>query len=691
MTVQTEASRSDETPTASDSLASELHLCASGDAAGFERAIRQAIEAHDAEIAAITGCEDAPDFENTVKALEQAGRALSHSVRSFSVVAATSTTDEIQRLERDLSPVLSRHFSAIMLDTKLFARIDSLMGDPAAANAMTAQEHRAGERMHDAMKRAGAQLPDESRARLAEIETRLSELFTAFSQNILADERDWTMDLSEGDLGGLPDWLVRSLRAAGEERGRDVPVLTLSRSFVVPFLEHSDRADLRRKAFEAWTRRGESEGAHDNRPVMVEILNLRAEKARLLGYRTYAAFKLDDQMAKTPDTVRELLMRVWEPARMRAERDAEALGELARADGLETVAPSDWRYYAARRRSRDLDFDEAALKPYFSLDAMIEAAFDVANRLFGVRFEAIEGVKAWHPDVRAWRVLRADGREQGYFLGDYFARASKRSGAWMSVLRPQHRMDGGQTPIVYNVCNFAKPARGEPALLSLSDATTLYHEFGHALHGLLSDVEFPSLSGTAVARDFVELPSQLFEHWLMVPEILSVHARHVETGDPLPEAMVARMRKAKTLDAGFETVEYLASAIVDLDLHDGEAVEARPLETERETLRGLGMPPAIVMRHRTPHFAHVFSGEGYSAGYYSYLWSEVLDADAFEAFGEAGDPFHAETAARLLTHVYSAGNGADADILYARFRGREPDPAALMRKRGFAEAAEAAE
>ncbi|MER0237679.1 M3 family metallopeptidase [Fulvimarina sp. MAC8] len=665
-----------------------LSLTTSRDAKRFEEAFLGAISVHSEEIAAIVKRPDAADFSNTIIALEESGNALSEISRAFAVIAGTSTTPEIQALERSIYPRLSRHFSAISLDPELFARVEAVATNGGEMKQISPQARRLTERTFKRMARSGAKLDDGQRARLADIEARLSELFTAFAQNILADENDWFLELTEDGLAGLPAWLVSSLRSAGSERGKDGPVLTLSRSLIVPFLQQSERADLRATAFKAWSQRGENDGLSDNRPIMAEILKLRGEKAKLLGFDTYAAFKLDDQMAKSPDRVRDLLMRVWEPARARAEADAVILQTIAGEDGVNRpLAPSDWRYYSEKRRKAELDFDETALKPYFSLDRMIAATFDVANRLFGLTFEPIDDLSVWNDDVRAWKVRRADGTLQGFFLGDYFARSGKRSGAWMSVLRPQHKMGEGQTPVVYNVCNFSKPNAGEPALLSLTDATTLFHEFGHALHGLLSDVDYPSLSGTSVSRDFVELPSQLFEHWLTVPEILDRHATHIDTGEPMPSELVGKLLAARKLDAGFDTVEYTASAIVDLDLHEKAGDEPKPLETERQTLRELGMPEAIVMRHRTPHFAHVFSGEGYSAGYYSYLWSEVLDSDAFEAFGEAGDPFHAETAERLLRHVYSAGDSEDADALYRSFRGREPDPAALMRKRGFSDKA----
>ena len=651
----------------------------------FRERFRSGMENHRQEIAAILASAEDPTFQNTIAALEAAGRDLAETARLFGVVAGTSTTKDIQALEREIMPELSRHGSAIALNPQLFARVEAVYDGEMASPALSPEDRRILERTYRGLLRSGAQLSEADRTRFADIGAELSELGTAFSQNILADEADWSLDLGPDDLGGLPGWLVSSLAAAAQDRGKSGHVLTLSRSLVVPFLTYSDRADLREKAFEAWTKRGENDGPSDNRAIMAKILKLRQEKAALLGFASYAAYKLDDQMAKKPENVRDLLMRVWEPARERAEADAAALADLAREAGQNAdILASDWRYYAQKRRLRDLDVDESALKPYFALDRMIEATFDVAGRLFGLSFKEVSGVAAWHPDVRCFEVYDRDGALKGIFLGDYFARSSKRSGAWMSALRSQHKMGEGQTPIIYNVCNFSKPPAGTPALLSLDDARTLFHEFGHALHGLLSDVTWPSLSGTAVARDFVELPSQLYEHWLMVPDILEAHARHVETGDPLPKALVDKVIAAQRIDAGFDTVEYTASAIVDLDLHERTVIEPKPLETERETLERIGMPDAIVMRHRSPHFAHIFSGEGYSAGYYSYMWSEVLDADAFEAFREAGDPFEPAIAAKLHDHIYSAGDSEDPAVLYERFRGRAPNPDALMRKRGFA-------
>ncbi|WAJ27783.1 M3 family metallopeptidase [Antarcticirhabdus aurantiaca] len=652
-------------------------------AGDFEPAFDSAMAAHRAEIDAIAGAAEPPSFDNTLAALERSGERLGQVARTFGVLAGAHTNPALQAVEREVAPKLSRHGSAISMNPALFARIDDLFARREALG-LSPEDLRLLERTHSGFVRSGARLEGEARDRLAAINAELSVLGTRFSQNLLADESAWELPLSSDDLAGLPDDLVSTLAAAAEARGRTGHVLTLARSHVVPFLTYSTRRDLRETAFAAWTKRGENEGETDNRPIMAEILKLRAEKARLLGFDSYAAFKLDDTMAKTPSSVRGLLEEVWAEAKARAARDAEALGALARAEGHNgAVEPHDWRFLAEKRRRAEFDMDESELKSYLVLDRMIEAAFDVAGRLFGLTFEEVFDAPLWHEDVRAWRVRGADGETRGLFLGDYFARPSKRSGAWMSSLRPQNRMRG-ETPIIYNVCNFAKPAAGSPALLSIDDARTLFHEFGHALHGLLSDVTWPSLSGTAVSRDFVELPSQLYEHWLTVPEVLSRHALHARTGEPLPAELTEKLNLTRTFDAGFDTVEYTASALVDLALHEGAEPAADVGRAEAEELARIGMPREIVMRHRSPHFAHVFSGEGYSAGYYSYLWSEVLDADAFEAFREAGDPFDRATADKLLANIYAAGNSRDAAELYTAFRGRMPSTAALLRKRGFA-------
>jgi peptidyl-dipeptidase Dcp len=530
--------------------------------------------------------------------------------------------------------------------------------------------------------RAGANLEGADRDRLKEITQRLAVLGTQFSQNLLADERGWSMTLSDRVFSALPPFLQSAALEAGRERGIDGPVVTLSRSLIVPFLQFSPDRELRKAAWEAWAQRGAGGGETDNRAIAAETLRLRAERAALLGYETFADFKLDIEMAGNPGAVKDLLLEVWAPARQAAMIDASVLTEMLHADGaVGQLEPWDWRYYSEKRRAAEHDLNEAELKPYFQLDRMIEAAFACANRLFGLDATPIDAA-LHHEDARAWDITR-DGRHVAVFIGDYFARGSKRSGAWCSALREQSKLTGDIRPIVLNVCNFAKPPEGQPALLSYDDARTLFHEFGHALHQMLSDVTHQRVSGTSVARDFVELPSQLYEHWLEVPDVLAEFATHAETGEPMPRELLDRLLAASTYDMGFQTVEYIASAMVDLEFHLGEP-PADPMQRQAEILDSIGLPHAIPMRHATPHFAHVFSGDGYSSSYYSYMWSEVMDADAFEAFREAGDPFDAETAKRLETHILSVGGSRDAADLYVAFRGRMPGPAALLRGRGLA-------
>ncbi len=649
--------------------------------AHFAPAFEAALAEGRAEIAAIAEDPVPADFANTIAALELAGQRLDRVAAVFFNLSGSDSNPEREALARDLAPKLSAYMSEITNNRALFARIEALWAVRDRLG-LSPEQARVLMLYRRSFLRAGAALEGADRDRLTEIKARLASLGTQFSQNLLADERDWAMDLAEADLEGLPDWLVASARDAGAARGRPGPVITLNRSLVVPFLQHSPRRDLRERAFRAWATRGANGGATDNRGLAAEILALREERARLLGYDSFAAYKLEPEMAGTPAAVRDLLMRVWAPARARADADATALEALMAADGLNgPLEPWDWRFYAERRRRSEHDFDDAAVKPYLSLDAMIAAAFETATRLFGLTFRPLD-IPLYHPDARAWEVLR-DGRHMAVFIGDYHARASKRSGAWCSTFRGQRALGGEVRPVVVNVCNFAK---GAPTLLSWDDARTLFHEFGHALHQILSDVTHPFVAGTSVARDFVELPSQLYEHWLEVPEVLSRHARHVETGAPMPSELVEKLLALRNADQGFDTVEYIASALVDLDFHDGPA-PADPMVRQAEVLAGIGLPHAIPMRHATPHFAHVFAGDGYSAGYYSYMWSEVMDADAFAAFAETGDPFDPATAARLERHILSAGGSQEAEALYLAFRGRMPGVDALLKGRGLDAAA----
>ncbi|MDQ2067345.1 M3 family metallopeptidase [Xinfangfangia sp. CPCC 101601] len=618
-------------------------------------------------------------FAEVIEALEQAGETLDRVAGVFYNLAGADSTDAREALQRDLAPKLSAYSSEITNNKLLYAKIETLW-QRRETLGLSPEQLRVLELYRRMFVRSGAALEGEGAARLTEVKARLAVLGTQFSQNLLADERSWFMELSEDDLEGLPGFVIEAARAAGAERGLG-PVVTLNRSLIVPFLQFSPRRALRQRAYEAWVARGANGGATDNRGIAAETLALRAERAALLGYEDFASFKLEPEMAKTPQAVRDLLMRVWTPARKKALEDAAVLEAMLHKDGISGPLEAwDWRYYSEQRRKAEHDLDEAVLKPYLSLNAMLGAMFDCATKLFGLQFREIDG-PFYHPDVRGWEVTR-NGSHIAVFLGDYFARGSKRSGAWCSAMRSQRKLGGAQRPIVVNVCNFAK---GDPCLLSYDDARTLFHEFGHALHQMLSDVTYEFISGTSVARDFVELPSQLYEHWLEVPAVLEAHARHVETGAPMPADLLKRLLDAGTYDQGFATVEFLSSALVDLEFHSGPP-PADPMQKQAEVLESLGMPRAIRMRHATPQFAHVFSGDGYSSGYYSYMWSEVMDADAFAAFEETGDPFDPETAARLEKFILSAGGSQDAEALYTQFRGKMPGVEALLKGRGLLDA-----
>ncbi|NRG19080.1 M3 family metallopeptidase [Rhizobiales bacterium] len=656
------------------------------DASHFREAFDIALKEARTEIDAIADQPDAPSFENTIVALEKSGKALTKVATVFFNLSGANTSPALQEIEREMAPKLSRHHSQTMLNSALYGRVAKLW-ESRDDLGLSPEDARVLERYHTSFVRAGAALDEKAKVRMAEISQSLAELGTAFSQNVLADEADYALFLEgEDELAGLPDFLRASAGAAAAERGAEGKfAITLSRSLIEPFLQFSSRRDLREQAFRAWASRGENGNGFDNRKIIAKTLKLRKERANLLGFDNFAEFKLDDTMAKTPAAVRELLEGVWNPAAEAARKEAEALAEIARSEGNNAgIAPWDWRYYAEKLRKAEHDLDEAELKPYLQLENIIQAAFDTARRLFGLNFEEKKGLPVYHPDVRAFEVSDKDGNHVGLFLGDYFNRASKRSGAWMSVYRRQHKLDGEVRPIVVNVMNFAKGGVGEPALLTFDDARTLFHEFGHALHGLLSDVTYPVISGTSVARDFVELPSQLYEHWLSEPEVLSKYAVHYRTGEPMPRELLDRLLAARNFNQGFATVEYLASALYDLDVHsrpEFDGIEVGDLE--KETLGRIGMPDEIIMRHRPTHFAHVFSGDGYSSGYYSYMWSEVMDADAFTAFEEKGDIFDPETAGKLKEFIYSAGGKQDPAEAYVSFRGRLPDVGPLLEKRGL--------
>ena len=652
----------------------------------FGPAIEAAMRLHDGEIDAIASDPAAPTFANTIEAMERAGRKLVDVGSVFWNLTGSNTNDALQALEREWSPKYAAHYTNISTNAALFARVDTLFAQIDSLG-LTAEQRRLLDKSYKGFVRSGAKLEGAARDRYRQLSQARAKLTTAFGQNVLADEKAYTLVLEgEADLAGLPAFLREAAAGAAEERGQNGKyVITLSRSLIEPFLTFSTRRDLREQAWKAWVMRGENGGASDNRQAITDLTRLRIEVANLLGYKTHADFTLKETMAKTPARVLELLDRVWTPGVKRAHDEIAKLQAMAAKEGANLeIEPWDWRYYSEKVRAAEYDLDETEIKPYLPLDRMIEAAFYTATQLFGVTFKERTDVPVYHSDVRAFEVTDKSGRHVGLFYGDYYARPSKRSGAWMSAYRRQDKLDGERRPIIVNVMNFAKPGAGEPTLLSFDDARTLFHEFGHGLHGLLSDVTYPSLACTAVVRDFVELPSQLFEHWLGTPEIMSRFARHAKTGEPMPQALMDKLKAARTFNQGFETVAFLGSAIVDMDFHTLEKADnLDPLALEASTLARIGMPRQVGMRHRSTHFQHIFSG-GYSAGYYSYLWSEVLDADAFTAFEETGNVFDPGTADKLKRFVYSAGGLRQEDEAYTLFRGRLPTVDGLLKKRGLA-------
>jgi peptidyl-dipeptidase Dcp len=658
----------------------------------FLPAFERAFADHTAEIQAITHDPAEPDFANTITALERSGKLLAKVASVFYDLVSAHSNPQILELDKDVSLRMARHWNPILMNAVLFGRI-ALLHDNRNNLDLTGEEARLLERTYTRFHRAGAGLSEEAKHRMAEINERLAQLGTTFSHHLLGDEQDWFLELGEDDRAGLSESFVAAAKAAAEQRGMSgKAIVTLSRSSVEPFLQSSERRDLREKVFKAFTARGDNGNANDNNAIIGEILALREESAKIMDFPTYAAYRLDDSMAKTPEAVRGLLERVWKPARAKALADRDELqGLIAEEGGNFKLAPWDWRYYAEKLRQAKANFDDATIKPYLALDNMIAAAFDCATRLFGVTFTERTDVPVWHPDVRVFEVRDAEGRHKALFYGDYFARPSKRSGAWMTSLRDQQKLDGDTAPLIINVCNFAKGADGQPSLLSPDDARTLFHEFGHGLHGMLSNVTYPSLSGTSVFTDFVELPSQLYEHWQERPEVLQKFARHYQTGEPLPADLLTRFLAARKFNQGFATVEFVSSALIDLEFHTQPASAARDVRAfERAELDRIGMPEEIALRHRPTQFGHIFSGDHYAAGYYSYMWSEVMDADAFGAFEEAGNIFDPAVAKRLLDNVYASGGSLDPEAAYVAFRGREPEPDALLRRRGLLDVPKAA-
>lgn len=653
-------------------------------AAHFAPAFEHAVRDHWAEIEAIANQAAAPSFDNTLAAFDASGRLLSQITLLFHNLTASETSPALQAVALEVAPRLAAHGNAVYMHAGLFDRIDALHQQRHTLD-LNAESLRLLERVHLDFVRAGARLADQKRQRYGAIMAELATLYTRFAQNLLAEETAYTLVLEdEASLAGLPDFVRAAARTAAAQRGLGdtAHAITLSPSLAEPFLTFSSRRDLREALWRASVARGANSGAHDNRPVAAQIMALRQEQAALHGHANYADYELLDRMAGTTEAVQTLLQRTWEPAKAQADVDRQALTAMAQSLGQPTpIAAWDWRYLAQQVRAQRFDLDDAELKPYFSLDAMLAAMFDCAQRLFGLHFVEQHGIALHHADARLWEVRDAQGALTGLFIGDNFARTSKRSGAWMSVFRSQSGHFGGTLPIVINNNNFAK---GTPTLLSFADVRTLFHEFGHALHGLLSKVQFERLAGTQVLRDFVELPSQLFENWALEPQVLQRHARHHVSGEPIPDALLQKLKRARQFDQAWATIQYTGPALIDMALHalpPGAPIDIAAFEAEQ--CAALGVPPDIGQRHHLAHFQHLFAGSGYAAGYYVYLWAEVLEADGFAAFTETGDAFDRVTAERLQRTIYSAGNTQDPAHAYRAFRGRDPLVEPMLVKRGI--------
>ena len=651
----------------------------------FQPALEAAMAENLAEVERIASNPAPATFENTLAALERSGGAFERVNNLYGIWSSNLNTPEFQKVESEMAPRLAAFNDRITQNEALFRRIQAVY-DARERSGLTPEQQRLAWYYHNNFVRAGARLDAPAKARLSEINQQLAGHFTRFSQNVLGDENEGTLVLrSQAELAGLPESLKAAAASAGAARNQPGTwIISNTRSSVDPFLTYSERRDLREKAWRMFVNRGDNGDARDNNAIIKQNLQLRAERAKLLGYPTHAHWRLENTMARTPERAMELMEGVWTPAVARVKQEVADMQALASREGANIkIEPWDYRFYQEKVRKARYDLDQNQVKPYLQLDRLREGMFWVAGELFGFQFTPVTDVPVFHPDVTVYRVTdRASGRQLGLWYFDPYARPGKRSGAWMNAYRNQSRFNGEVTTLVSNNSNFVKGEPGQPVLVSWDDATTLFHEFGHALHGLSSSVAYPSLSGTAVARDYVEFPSQLMEHWLSTPQVLQRFALHYQTGQPIPQELVDRIKRASTFNQGFATTEYLSSALVDMKLHLAGSREIDADAFEKATLTELGMPSELVMRHRTPQFGHVFASDGYSAGYYSYLWSDVLTADAAEAFTGAGG-FYDPAVARRLQRLLSVGNTIDPAEAYRAFRGRDPSVDALMRKRGF--------
>jgi peptidyl-dipeptidase Dcp len=652
--------------------------------ADFKPALEAGMAANLQEIDAIVNDAAPPTFANVIEAQEKAGQPLGRAQTIYYIYASTMNLPDFQPVQTEMDPKLAGFNDKINQNEKLFARIDAVYNSPDKAKLTPEQQRLTWVYWNNAA-RNGAKLDAAAKQRTTDINQRLATLYAKFSQNLQADEAGFVLYLKAADMTGLPDSIKAGAASAAEEKGRKGEfAITNTRSSVDPFLTYSDRRDLREKVWRTFYSRGDNNDEHDNKGLIPEILQLRAERAKLLGFPTYAHWSLADKMAKTPDHAMDLMMRVWPSCVARVHEEVAEMQAIADKEkaGIK-IAGWDYRYYAEKVRKAKYDLDMDEVKPYLQLEKIREGMFWAAGQLYGFKFTKVSDVPVYNPDMVVYEVTGRDGQHVGLWYYDPYARTGKDSGAWMNAYRAQKKFNGAQATIVSNNCNFVKGQAGQPVLISWDDATTMFHEFGHALHGLNSNVTYPTLSGTAVSTDFVEFPSQLNENWLPTPEVLNRFCVHYQTGKPIPADLVAKINKSRTFRTGFDVCEYLASAIIDMKLHLAGDQKIEPHSFEIETLKSIGMPQEMVMRHRTPQFAHIFAGEGYAAGYYSYLWSEVLDHDAYEAFVEEGSPYNPRTAKRYHDTIMSVGNTVDPAVAYRNFRGRDQDVNGYLRAKGF--------
>jgi len=652
----------------------------------FLPAIEIAITEAKKEIDKIATNKEHPTFDNTLLALEKSGQMLNRVVAIYWIWSSTMSTPEFQKIEQIVEPKLTAFDDWVTQNPQLFQRIKAIYTGP-GYKQLSHEAQRLVKIKYDNLVRNGANLNDAQKAELSKYNQELSSLYTQFSQNLLADESEKTVVvMSLNELDGLSQSLVDAASQAAEDVGMEGKfVIKNTRSSVDPVLTYANNRDLRERVWRMFTGRGDNGDKNDNNEVIVKILSLRSKKAKLLGFKTHAHWRLENSMAKVPENAMKLMLDVWEPAKKKVQEevaDMQAYADMA-GDKI-TIEPWDYKFYAEKVRKEKYDLDQNEVKEYLQLDKLKEGMFWVAGQIFNLSFDKLQGIPTCHADVEVWEVKnRITGKHVGLWYFDPYARNGKRSGAWMNAYREQQRVTGDIPTIVSNNSNFVKGREGEAVLISRDDASTLFHEFGHALHGLLSNVTYPSLSGTNVYTDYVEFPSQLLEFWLATPEVLQNFALHYRSGKPIPQDLVNKIQKASTFNEGFATTEYLASALIDMELHLAEIPTTDPDQFEKVELSKLGMPKEIVMRHRTPQFGHIFSSDQYSAGYYSYLWADVLTADGYQAFLEGKGPYDTDIAKRLIANVFSVGNTIDPEEGYRKFRGRDPQVAALMRKRGL--------